>query len=254
MSKILLPGQEVGQEQKNALTYSNEKGVYATVISLQTEDGKLIPLEGPYQPDVDDYVIGKISDVKFGGYEVDLNGPYKAFLPIDRLNPQENQKFSLGEVIIAKIVSLNEVRDIELGDARPLEGGILVKVSPVKIPRIIGKKNSMINMVSFATNCKIYVGKNGLVFVSHSGDYLTAIKAIKMIELQAHISGLTQKVAQFLEKQTNKKISLEQIQHSSTPNLPAKKESSYSTKFVQGQKSFHKFSNIGFKKRQFRRR
>ncbi|MCX8163334.1 MAG: exosome complex protein Rrp4 [Candidatus Micrarchaeota archaeon] len=252
MPKIVMPGQEVGQEQKNALTYSDEKGVYATVISLQTEDGKIIPLEGPYQPAIDDYVIGKISEVKFGGYDVDLNSPYKAFLPVDKLNNLNNKTFSLGEVIIAKIVNVNEVRDIELGDPRPLEGGILVKVSPVKIPRIIGKKNSMVNMISFATNCKIYIGKNGLIFVSSSGDYLAAIKAIKMIEKQAHFSGLTQKVAEFLEKETNKKIPLDQIQQSSTPALPAKKESQ-NQKFEHGQKrGFQKGFN-NFKKRHFRR-
>jgi exosome complex RNA-binding protein Rrp4 len=46
---------------------------------------------------------------------------------------------------------IDEVRSIEMSDAKKLPAGRLVKVSSVKIPRIIGKKNSMIDMLQSAT-------------------------------------------------------------------------------------------------------
>ncbi|MFN3909635.1 MAG: KH domain-containing protein [Candidatus Anstonellaceae archaeon] len=209
MAKMIMPGNEIPDYQKNNYTYSDEKGTYVTVIALQSEDGRIIPLEGPYQPNIDDYVIGKISELRFGGYEVDIKSPYKAFLPIER---GEQHKFGIGEIIIAKITNVNEIREIELTNPILLKGGIVIRISPLKIPRLIGKNNSMINMISYATGCKIYIGKNGLVFVSEDGNYPLAAQVMKMVEKQTHTSGLTQKISDFLAKETNKEISIEKIQ------------------------------------------
>lgn len=209
MVKIIMPGEKISDYQKSNFTYSDEKGTYATVISLQSEDGRIIPLEGPYQPNLEDYVIGKIVELKFGGYEIDINSPYRAFLMIPK---GEKHQFKVGEIIISKIKYVDEVRDIELENPLPLKNGIIVRISPLKIPRLIGKNNSMINMISYATGCKIYIGKNGLVFVSEDGDYPLAIKVIKMVEKQTHTSGLTQKISDFLAKETKKEISIDLIQ------------------------------------------
>ena len=227
MSKIIMPGEEIEQEKTTPnYSYTDEKGTYASVISLQTEDGKIIPLEGPYQPTPNDYVIGHVSDVKFGGYEIDINSPYKAFLPMANAF---NLKLSLGDIIIAKVKSVNEVRDVELEDPRILKNGVLIRITPLKVPRLIGKRNSMLNILTYATETKIYVGKNGLVFISQDGNYTLAIEAIKIIEKQAHVQGLTQKIADFLAQKTNKQISIEDVQQKSqTANyiLPEKQNNS----------------------------
>lgn len=74
-------------------------------------------------------------------------------------------------------------------------GGIIVDITPTKVPRLIGKKGSMINMIKDKTNCKIIVGQNGLVWVKGEEDMEQLTKdIIHMIEAEAHTSGLTNKV------------------------------------------------------------
>jgi exosome complex component RRP4 len=211
MSKIIMPGGEVSKQNiKNAYSHSDEKGTYATVISLENDEGKIIPLEGPYQPNIDDYVIGHIIEIKFAGYDVDIAAPYRAFLSMQ--NVPAGQKFELGDIIIARIINVNEVRDIELAEPRLLKNGILIRISAVKVPRVIGKKNSMLNMITYATNTKIAVGKNGLIFISDDGDYVLASEVIKMIEKGAHLTGLTQQIAKYLEDKTKKPMDIEKIE------------------------------------------
>ena len=93
----------------------------------------------------------------------------------------------------------HEMRDLELSDAKKLPAGRLVKVSSVKIPRIIGKKNSMIDMVQSSTGCQISAGRNGYVWIAGAGNATLAEEAIRMIESQAHTHGLTDRVSVFLK-------------------------------------------------------
>ena len=203
MAKIVVPGIEVAQKPvRMAYTYTDGEGTYATVISLLSEEGKLIPLEGPYEPLQDDYVIGFVAEVRFGGYDIDIASPYRAFLS----SREMRTKLSLGEIVMVRINKIDEVRSMELGDVRPLKEGILHRISPVKVPRLIGKKNSMINMIAQASGCRMLVGRNGLVFISSDGDYNLAVQAITMIEALAHTQGLTDRVSHFLSEKTGKSI------------------------------------------------
>ena len=75
------------------------------------------------------------------------------------------------------------------------KGGIIVDIAPTKVPRLIGKKGSMINMIKDKTNCKIVVGQNGLVWVKGDEDMEQLTKnIIHLIEAEAHTSGLTNKI------------------------------------------------------------
>jgi len=82
-----------------------------------------------------------------------------------------------------------------------IDSGELVKISPTKIPRLIGKDGSMIQTIEAATNATITVGQNGLVVVDceESDGLLKAITAIRMVEEQAHLVDLTNKVKKMLE-------------------------------------------------------
>ena len=75
------------------------------------------------------------------------------------------------------------------------KGGIIVDIAPTKVPRLIGKKGSMINMIKDKTKCKIVVGQNGLVWIKGKPDMEQLTKdTIKLIEAEAHTSGLTNKI------------------------------------------------------------
>lgn len=63
----------------------------------------------------------------------------------------------------------------------------------------------MISMLKKYTDCKIFVGQNGRIWIDGDldGQYLAA-KAIKMIEENAQAVGLTDLVKEFLEKNTDR--------------------------------------------------
>ncbi|MDE1798165.1 MAG: hypothetical protein KGH63_02045, partial [Candidatus Micrarchaeota archaeon] len=203
MSKIVVPGQVVSESpQRAAYTYTDGVKTYATVVSLQSEDGKLIPLEGPYEPLAEDVVVGYVTDVRFAGYTVEIGSPYTGFLS----SRDTRATFRLGDIVSARIINVDEVKSIDLADGRVLSEGRIEKISAVKVPRLIGKKNSMINMIAAATGCQLIVGRNGFIFVSHAGNHNLAHQAILMIEAQAHTIGLTDRMAAFLSEATGKKI------------------------------------------------
>ena len=78
-------------------------------------------------------------------------------------------------------------------------GGIIVDIAPTKVPRLIGKKGSMINMIKDKTQCKIVVGQNGLVWVKGDEDMEQLTReVIHTIEKEAHTSGLTNKIKNYL--------------------------------------------------------
>ena len=91
-----------------------------------------------------------------------------------------------------------------------VKNGYVIEVEPSKVPRIIGKKGSMVGMVKQATDCKVIVGQNGLIWVQGENSDMErlAIKTINMIENKSHIGGLTDKIKEFLEKETGKKIEI----------------------------------------------
>jgi exosome complex component RRP4 len=84
---------------------------------------------------------------------------------------------------------------------RKLHGGEVISISPLKVPRVIGKSGSMITLLKKYTNCQLFVGQNGRIWIEGSMDEIKlAIKAIRIIEQSAHISGLTDLIENYLKK------------------------------------------------------
>ena len=82
--------------------------------------------------------------------------------------------------------------------------GQIIEISPSKVPRVIGKSGSMIQMIKGYTNCRIFVGQNGRIWLDGEVDSIMhAIKAIQMIEQDAHSYGLTEKVKAYLEAEAH---------------------------------------------------
>ncbi|MFA5929451.1 MAG: KH domain-containing protein [Candidatus Micrarchaeia archaeon] len=196
-SRIVMPGEMVAPTPERISYAFVDKGkTYSTVVGLYSE-GKLVPLEGPYEPLPDDMIVGIVSEVRFSGYSVDTNSAYAAFLSSREIR----ERYDMGDAIFARIQKTDETRSIELGEAKKLPEGRLVRVSAVKIPRIIGKKNSMVDMIRANTGCEVIAGRNGYVWITGKGDSNLAEKAIRMIEAQAHTHGLTDRVAAYLKSQ-----------------------------------------------------
>jgi len=83
-----------------------------------------------------------------------------------------------------------------------ITSGLLVTINPAKVPRLIGKKGSMVQILRKESGCDFWVGRNGLVVVSgpNPSSEFAAVSAINLIEREAHIPGLTERVIQLLRK------------------------------------------------------
>jgi exosome complex component RRP4 len=124
--------------------------VYSKVVGLaeiRNNTARVIPLEGRYVPREGDPVIGIVVDVKIPGYDIDLNSPYLGFLP----NEELSEEASYGDVVMATVKKVDEVRNALLEKGNILRGGELITINPKKIPRVIGKKKSMLNLLQNLT-------------------------------------------------------------------------------------------------------
>lgn len=173
------------------------------LVSLRNKKISVIPLKSKYLPKKGDVVIGKIDDVRFSMWGVDINSPYSGILPASEVFGREKKElsrvFNIGDVLFLRIVDVDEVKKVKLGlkgrGMGKFKGGVIIDIAPTKVPRLIGKKGSMINMIKDKTGCKIIVGQNGLVWIKGNEDMEQIVKnIIKLIEREAHTSGLTDRV------------------------------------------------------------
>jgi exosome complex component RRP4 len=199
-------------------TYLEENKVYASRIGLVDSENKrvnVVALRAFYVPKVGDLVIGAVIEVGFNGWTVDVKSPYTALLrasdvlsrPFKPQNDELSQVLSAGDLIVAKIASYDRAHDPQLTVSEPGLGkitrGQIMRVTPTKIPRVIGKKGSMISMIKQETNCQIILGLNGVILVTGKSpeDEELAITAIRKIEEESHTTGLTDRITQFLKEQ-----------------------------------------------------
>jgi exosome complex component RRP4 len=212
---IVLPGEFLDERKGRKLgkgVYEENGKVFAKVLGLSKitdTEVSVIPLSGTYLPSAGDRVIGVISTVEIAGWFVDINSPYLAFLPlgeaveefVDTSRVDLSKYFDTGDVIFCRIVKVTKSKNVVVSmrdmASRKLYGGVLVKVTPHKVPRIIGKGGSMIQLIKQKTKCEIYVGQNGVIWVKGENKG-KAIEAILMVERESHIPGLTERVDRML--------------------------------------------------------
>ncbi len=202
-------------------TYKEDKKIYASRIGLvEYEDKKtnVVALRAFYIPKVGDTVIGTIIEVGFNGWMLDIHSPYLALLRAsDVLNrpfkPQKNdlsEVLDAGDLVIAKIIAYDRAHNPQLTVGEPGLGkitrGQVVKITPTKIPRVIGRKGSMISMIKQETGCHIILGHNGIILITGKRleDEQLAMMAIHRIDEESHTSGLTDRISQMIKKEKAK--------------------------------------------------
>ncbi len=191
--KIVLPGDEILDRpihMENTFVENNK--TYTAVLAMLHDD-KLIPLEGLWYPKVGDKVVGRVEEDKFSIYEIDLNGPYSGLL----ISKFVKSPLLVGDIIEATVKEIDRYNTIILYKSRKLYGGKLISVKPSKIPRIIGRNNTMLKQLIEGTKCNISVGANGYIWIKGNNIHL-AIKAITKIAKEAHTGGLTNRISDML--------------------------------------------------------
>ncbi len=216
---IVTPGDLIAEGAINAQGsfYREGNKIFAKQVSLveiKKNKIKITPLTGPYIPKEGDFVIGKIVEVGFSGWLVDLGTYFMVNLPlreavdeyIDVLTTDLSKYYDIGDIIAAKVINVPKsmliqlsVKDKGLGK---LVGGTLVEVEPTKVPRVIGREGSMVKMMKEITKAKILVGQNGYIWIKAPAEVTQILaRAIYIIEKESHRSGLTDKIRRFLEEE-----------------------------------------------------
>jgi exosome complex component RRP4 len=222
--QLVTPGDLIAEGEYIAgeNTFAENNKIYAARVGIVEYENKrvdVVALKAFYIPKAGDIIIGTITEVGFNGWTVDINSPYIALLRASDVlsrpfKPQKDdlpQVLDAGDLVVAKIVSYDRTHDPQLTVAEPGLGkitrGQIIKITPTKIPRVIGRKGSMISMIKQETGCNIILGLNGVVLVTGKTleDEQLALRAILKIEQESHTSGLTDRITQMLREEKSKR-------------------------------------------------
>ncbi len=215
LRQLVIPGEAVGGPglKPGPGTYSEGGQIFAAQLGIRNErEGRVsvIPLNGRYIPQRGDAVIGEVIDQGPSHWLVDINSPYPA--PLHATESAWRVEFGdtarylkVGDVIMCHVLSVDEIKRVQLTmqdrEARKLNGGILMEVSPTKVARVVGKEGSMVSLIKDLTNCRIYVGQNGRIWLDgEDRDTAVAAMAIRLIEERAQALGLTEAVRELIER------------------------------------------------------
>ena len=215
---LVVPGDVLfeGRIRTGDNTFRSDGKVSASRIGLVNYNRgmvSVISLEAGFNPLSGDLVIGEVTDIDLGRWLVDIGTSENSFLNVQdaidapfRSDIVMPEILDVGETIIAKIVDMDRRRTPILSILGPglgkVKEGFIFRITPSKIPRLIGKKGSMVNMILKETGCNMVIGQNGRVLIQgrNRENEMIVVKVIEKIEREAHISGLTSRVQDYLKE------------------------------------------------------
>jgi exosome complex component RRP4 len=222
--EIVLPSTllETGDDLKPGLTtYKIGPNIFSGILGLyEKTDSKeinVIPLKGKYYPSIGDRVVGIVTKFQVFSWNVDINSFHEAILPFSNAIKKERQFYSdlnklisINDVIYAEIISFDRFSPPTLSIKKKGLGkiteGYIYEMTPGKIPRLIGKNQSMINMIKQMLGIRIIVGKNGrVVALTQDFNKIEILgEVIQKIQNESHVPGLTDRIKNLLESKLNK--------------------------------------------------
>ncbi len=215
---IVIPGETLAEGMDylpGDNTYREGEKIFSKLLGLTGVNGRVIritPLAGPYIPKVGDKIIAKVIGMTMNGFRFDTGTAYSAMLNVKDAssrfirNEEMSSLLAIDDAAVVKITKVTSQNLIDLTMKEPglhkIAGGRIVKINSQKVPRVIGKQGSMINLIKDKTGCNITVGQNGYIWIKGTPEMeLLVGKAIKLIEEKSHQGGLTEKMDAFLSSE-----------------------------------------------------
>jgi exosome complex component RRP4 len=217
--EVVIPGQPLakGKIKPGKDVYIDESGMIRSkklgLVNLKEDEISIVPLVGAYIPKEEDLVIGIVSKISGNTILVDIRSPYQGALPVQRRAEKVDLKkydLKIGDVILAKVRSFDGASSLILTiDAEglgKLEGGYLLEVDPAKVPRVIGKRQSMLSILKEGTKSEIIVANNGRIWVKPPSvkELIALEKALRKIEEESHVSGLSDRISSLLSQELSR--------------------------------------------------
>ncbi len=221
----LIPGRGAIKEGNDILS------IFVGLKDIRGEYVNVVPLNGLYNPQIGDKIIGKIFNKTPTKWLVDINSKF-----LGTLKPQDAFKraakgrgygrnagsyriveedmldrYKVGDMVICKTLTgdrLSEPQLTTLGqELGAITNGVVMTIPPPKIPRVIGKKGSMIALIKNLLQCKIFVAQNGRIWLhGKTPDHERLIvEVIRKIETEAHTTGLTDRIKYYILQEKSKR-------------------------------------------------
>lgn len=213
---IVIPSQLLGElkEKKSGRgTFVEDGKIYSEILGVLDNNNEyfnVVPLKGRYDPSEKDFVIGIVIEPMASSWLVDINAAYPALLHVNEVpwdvDFGETEKYlNSGDVVMAKVLQVDQEKKLQVTlkdrNLYKVKEGNLINVEPSKVPRIIGKKGSMISLLKKYTKSRIFVGQNGRVWIDGEEDGIKkVIDTIRLIEKESLSYGLTNKIEELLKK------------------------------------------------------
>jgi len=202
---IVVPGDVIykGRTRTGDNTYRFKGNVCATRIGLVNYGRgmvSVIALEAGYNPLIGDIVVGEVRDINLGSWTVNIDAPTEAVLNVpDAIDGPFRTDMVMPEILdVGETIVAISILGSDLGK---VDDGFIIRITPSKIPRLIGKKGSMVNMILKETGCQLTIGQNGRVLVQcrTREQEEIVLKVICKVEDEAHTTGLTNRVQEFIK-------------------------------------------------------
>ena len=214
--EIVIPSQLLGDVKNKKAgrgTFVEKGKIYAEVLGILNANSNyinVVPIKGRYDPIENDFVIGIVEEPMASSWLVDINAAYPALLHVNEVpwdvDFGETERYlNHGDSLMAKVLRVDQEKKLQitLNDRNlyKIKGGQIIEVEPSKVPRIIGKKGSMISLLKKYTKCRIFVGQNGRIWIDGDDDGMKKVMdTIKMIEDESLSYGLTNRIEELLKK------------------------------------------------------
>jgi len=231
--EIVAPGEVLSEDVENFIpgrgAILNKKGdkIISVILGLKQIKKNyinVIPLNGFYTAKPGDKAIAIIVDKNPVKYRCDINAKDQAILkPRNTVkrgkmkfrghsrNDNSTEKYEIGDVLVAKVISADRLNSPELTTVGKYLGkkrnGIIISIDPPKVPRVIGRSGSMIKMLKRLTKSNIFVTQNGRIWINGDSFELERllIETIYKIEREAHTRGLTDRIEEFIKNEKEKR-------------------------------------------------
>lgn len=213
--EIVIPSQYLGdvkQFKPGSGTFVEKGKIFSEVIGVVAKNGRyinVVPVKGRYEAVENDFVIGIVENVMSSCWLVDINAAYPALLHVNevpwKVEFNEAEKYlNTGDCIMAKVLQVDSERKLQVTmndrSLSKINDGYLIEVEASKVPRLIGKKGSMIQLLKKYSRCRIIVGRNGRIWVEGCDEGIKKVReAVKVIEEEALTYGLTNRIEEMLK-------------------------------------------------------
>ncbi len=210
---LVLPGEELPSQglKPGPGTYRVGGKVYASQLGLLSPRPpfvQVVPLSGRYVPKPGDRVVGTVTDVQSTFWLLDIGAPRWAPLHMTgspwKIEVGETEQYlRAGDAVVVRVENLDATGRIGvtmLGeDLGKLEGGTIVRISPARVPRLVGRGGSMVATITRHTNAEVAIGQNGRVWIGGDAEAIRRVREVlEMIEENGPRPGLTDRVERFL--------------------------------------------------------